>query len=451
VKRVCIAVILLGLVLGQGAYLRFKSAGETIVDGPLRADAGEYFAYAYNLRFKHTYSKDKHNLADLNSPPTPDGVRSPGYPVFLTMFVDGLPDRPMINRIVIAQTLLSILALTLCYFIFRSFLPWLWAAIGCQLVAMSPHLVVVNSFVLTESLFGVTLVLVALAMSLFIRRPSLWMAAMVGLAIGVANHVRPGLQYFPIFLFFFLVYQVLEGPQRWRMGIWMLAGFLLVLSPWLVRNTITLHTPSSSSHIIGFVHHGMYPNFMYDNQEKSYGYPYRFDPRVNEIGSSLSSVFAELGRRFREQPYEHLKWFLLGKPVVLWNWNDVQSAGDVFTYPVLTSPYFTEGYFQFTHAIMLKFHGLTVLLMFVGCVMAWIPSSTTNLSKDTLLMARFMSLMLIYFVLVHMIGFPIPRYSVPLRPFQFAMACFAPYGLYAIIRSRSLRTMHNNLEHPNTT
>jgi hypothetical protein len=40
-------------------------------------------------------------------------------------------------------------------------------------------------------------------------------------------------------------------------------------------------------------------------------------------------------------------------------------------------------------------------------------------------MTRYISALLIYFTVLHMVGAPFPRYSVPLRPFQYAMALYA--------------------------
>lgn len=72
------------LIIISGFYLRCESVVNTEVINPLRADAGQYFMYAYNLRHKHTYSHQVGNPGDLDSPVNPDAVRSPGYPLFLT-------------------------------------------------------------------------------------------------------------------------------------------------------------------------------------------------------------------------------------------------------------------------------------------------------------------------------------------------------------------------------
>ena len=55
------------LIIMIGFYLRYNSAIETIVTGPLRADAGYYFMYAYNLKYKNIYSCELGDPQDLQS------------------------------------------------------------------------------------------------------------------------------------------------------------------------------------------------------------------------------------------------------------------------------------------------------------------------------------------------------------------------------------------------
>ena len=73
------SLLILAIVLTVGFYLRFVSLKETQVIQPLRADAKDYFLYAYNLRHEHIYSKDVRSIAGPESIVSPDAVRSPGY------------------------------------------------------------------------------------------------------------------------------------------------------------------------------------------------------------------------------------------------------------------------------------------------------------------------------------------------------------------------------------
>ena len=200
-------------ILLAGFFLRIESMLETSVSKPLRADAGNYFMYAYNLRHKHTYSREIGNMKNLESPVTPDAVRSPGYPLFLAFFVDGLPDKNMIDKILIFQAIISSLTIILAFSLFRSFLSLFWAGGVSFFVALSPHLIAANSFVLTETLFCFLIVLFGWLISLFAKRPSFLLGMIIGGIIGIASLVRPSLQYFFIPMAFLLIFH-----YGWKKG-----------------------------------------------------------------------------------------------------------------------------------------------------------------------------------------------------------------------------------------
>ena len=424
-----------GLVLFLALALRFQSVRDTHVIHPLRADAGHYFMYAYNLRHKHVYSGQIGDPEDLHSPVSPDAVRPPGYPLFLAPFVDGLPNKNLIHRILTAQVILSVLTLLFSFLFFRSFIAMPVALAASLLVALSPHLIVSNSYLLTETLFCFLLVLAAWVLSLFMKKPSLWLGGTFGVLIGVASLVRPSLQYFPVVVGLYWI-----GSYGWRRGlrfsIVLLLGFVLCFSPWIARNLITLASPSDKTLMINFLHHGMYPHFTFAGIAESYGFPYRFDPRASEISRDLPSVLKEISSRFAEEPITHLQWFLLEKPVAFWSWNMVQGAGDAFIYPVTASPYFHSPFFRWSHHFMHVLHWPLVILASFTCLMTGLPLHKIGVTRGALFVVRMTSLLLVYYTALHMIGAPFPRYSIPLRPFVYGLALFTPWVLFLGVRSR---------------
>ena len=432
-KNPVITLALLGLLLCVSFYLRWISAVETSVNVPLRADAGDYFMYAYNLKHKHTYSRDQASLRNKESPVKPDAVRSPGYPLFLTLFVDGLPTEAMLQRIVLFQAVLSSLTVCVSFFLFLAFLDKPLALAAAFLTALSPHLIVANSYLLTEPLFCFLLVGTLYGVSFLPSRPSLGLAFFLGLLLGFGSLVRPILQYFPVFFSAFLVFHF-----GWRKGSKLaglsLLGFILSLSPWIARNIQTLGVPGDKTLMINFLHHGMYPDFTYNGMKESRGFPYRYDPRASEISRDLPSVLKEISSRFEKEPIKHLYWFLIGKPVAFWSWNTVQGVGDAFIYPVSQSPYFRNALFRRSHHIMHWLHWSLVISGFFGCLMACFPLSRIGVNQNTLFTARVTSLLLLYFTLIHMVGAPFPRYSFPLRPFLYGLALFPVQVLEASLR-----------------
>jgi hypothetical protein len=393
--------------------------------------------YAYNLRHKQSYSRDIVSLTDVRHPVAPDAIRSPGYPIFLSIFVDGPPNNRTIAKIVFAQMILSNLVLVLAYCFYTRFLSDCWAVAALLLTALSPHLIVANSYLLTETLFCLSLVLSGWLLSLFFLRPSLSLAAVSGLVLGVATLIRPGLQYFPLILAVISI--VYFGRRKGLHFITvLLLGFLLILSPWIIRNLKMFHSISDDTLKVNFLHHGMYPEFKYHGLDKSYGFPYRYDPRSSEISVSTASVLNEIARRFRHEPVQHLKWYLLRKPTVFWSWNIIQGIGDVFIYPIHRTPYQSNLFFRWTHRLMHFLHWPLVLLCAAGSLMVWLPQLNYKYPDYSLRVARFVSALLLYFTAIHMVGAPFPRYSIPLRPLLYGMAIFCLHMFYTLAKSRKV-------------
>ncbi|MCJ7685672.1 MAG: glycosyltransferase family 39 protein, partial [Desulfobacteraceae bacterium] len=243
------------LIVIAGFYIRCESVLNTEVINPLRADAGQYFMYAYNLRHKHTYFHQVGNPKDLESPVKPDAVRSPGYPLFLALFVDGLPNNRMINWILFSQVLISTLTILFTFLLFEKIFSPIWSLGIALLVAISPHLIVSNSYILTETFFCFLLVAFGFLFGLFAKKPSLWLGLVVGVAMGIAALVRPSLQFFPIILAFFLIFHYGWKRGKRYSGV-MLMGFALAFLPWIGRNMATLGTATDNRLMVNFLYHG---------------------------------------------------------------------------------------------------------------------------------------------------------------------------------------------------
>lgn len=71
---------------------------------------------------KHIYSHQVGNPKDFDSPVKLDAVRSPGYPLFIALFVDGLPNKRMIGRILFSQVVISTLTILVAFLLFEKFL-----------------------------------------------------------------------------------------------------------------------------------------------------------------------------------------------------------------------------------------------------------------------------------------------------------------------------------------
>lgn len=427
--------ILFGLTISIGLYLRCDSWIGTTVIRPVQSDASDYFYYGYNLRHHHTYSKAKNQSKDSKFVTTPDAARPPGYPLVLSFLIDGPPGGKLIKKIQLFQMLVSTLTLIIAFFFFRFYLPPLLGGIAAFLMALSPHLIIFNSYILSETLFCFVLVVIGFLICRYVRQPSVWFSILLGFMMGLATLVRLSLQFFPLVLaiIVFIHYGRNKGP---KLALSIMLGFIITLSPWYIRNGVTLGKISDRSLMINFLHHGMYPDFKYKQKPESYGRPYKFDPRSAEINENVTSVLEEIKKRFQANPLCHLQWFLLKKPVVFWSWDTVQGHGDIYVYFVSDTPFYKKNAFRWTHQLMRITHEPLVILSLLGSFLVWIAPQSARINQGIFVVVRFVSALLIYYTILHMIGAPLPRYSVPLRPFQYGMALFCLYTLYNVVKTR---------------
>ncbi len=416
-----------------GADLRLQSVFHTQLDGPaIRADARDYVLYAYNLRNFGIYSRSDAALSprDPSVPPTlpaPDAVRTPGYPLFLTLFIGSSITEQTIQNILLAQVILGILTILLTFDLCRRFLPVPLALLAALLTALSPHLVTATVYLLTETLFCFLMVLCFWQLARTISKPSFGGFLIAGAVLGAAALTRPAVQYFIVPLALLLAFW---KPVQFRLTGALVLGFALVFLPWTARNLYTLGKTSDESLMIGTLHHGIYPDFMYNDDPKTFAYPYRYDPESARIAQSVNSVFSEIAHRFQTEPVRYLKWFLVGKPLMLWSWHLTESIGGPFIYPVRSTPYVSLPYFRWSYQLMDRLHWLLVVLAALGCVLVWLPRHCLGLTEPALLIARAIALLLWFYIALHMVGAPFPRYSVPMRPFLYAIALLTPAIVY---------------------
>jgi 4-amino-4-deoxy-L-arabinose transferase-like glycosyltransferase len=424
--RFLATVLLFALAMG----LRLGAVNNTIIDAPIRADATDYYNYALNLKFHHTYSRQKFS----DNTPQPDALRAPGYPAFLTPFVEHPPTAFMLWKINFAQALLDSITVLLALGIFRRIMPEGWALGAAFLTAISPHLISAGTYLLTETLFTFLMMLSLWLLAIMISRNSKLLAVTAGIVIAAAALTRPTLQFFVIPVMAVLLVSH-DRSKHARLVFPLLIGFALAYAPWVMRNLDAIGSSSDPTLTINALHHGMYPDFRYQDIPESTGFPYRFDPNSKAVSSSKETILEEIRRRFEDEPARHLQWYLLGKPTFLLDWNILAGMGDVFIYPIIASPYFSQPVYALTHKFMKMLHWPLVILALAASVLVWIPGFGKKLPGSTLLTARLLSVVLFYFIALHIVAAPFPRYGIPLRPVIYGLGIFQCWQILAWIKS----------------
>lgn len=439
--------LLFGLILAAGLLLRLGAVNGSLVDSPVRGDARSYFFYAVNLIEDGVYSRAMPPVFG-GAVVTADADAHPGYPLFVSALLTdswragttaGVSSS--IVRVIDAQTLLSCLAVLAVFLIGRRLAGNGVGLAAAALTALSPHLVNVNIYLLTEPLF-ITLFWVALALlARATTQPdarALMLAA--GLGLGLATLVRPTTQYLPLLL----AGLFLLSPRRdWRQALLLLAGFLVPMLAWTVRNLVATGSSSGALGLVATIQVGIYPDFMYNGIPASRGVPYHFDPVLTDY-SSLQRTLSVLAERFRAAPGEYLHWYLIGKPLALFHWETIPIgtetaqllvSGDIYQYPTPVTPYAQHPAYVASYIVSKLLHVPLLALAVAGSVLAWVPGLRGTWGSGLPLM-RLLALTLAYAVGIHMIGSPFPRYSVPFLPLAYLLACATAAGLWRYWRTR---------------
>jgi len=404
--------------------IRIQYLASTEVISPIRADAAQYTRYAINLALNGSFSVEN----PAQTPVTPDSFRSPGYPLFMSLFVLLKGEQYFYWPLILSQILLGGLMPLLTYMIAIRFLPFLWAVIGAILVTISPHLISISIYCLTESISGVALLAVIWMLSLAAKRKSLFCFFLAALACGYAYLINETFLFLP-YLFAGAViirYAKKRCRSAWRPIFLFVAIFSLFPITWHIRNHVNVPREAlkDTTRAISAMSHGAYPDFMHTSEANRY-YMHREDPRQPEFGSSLSSFFSILAERTLEQPLKYLTWYLIKKPVYLWKWDIAQGQGDIHIYPTPKSLYTASPLAEISRQSMRVLHPLFIILAFLSLPLAGLQFYRGNQDGDIQIAAAFVLITFAYYTLLHVVFVPWPRYSIPLRPMLYLCGLFS--------------------------
>lgn len=433
------------LILVVGMAMRLGTAAHTQVDHPFRNDAREYVVYAWNTKYEGVYSQSMAAIGGQNGAvPAPDAIRPPGYPLFLLGWVDRDLTDAFITNVTRAQAWiagLTVLSVTLLAMALLG--AWPGLAVGAM-VALSPHQNIYVAYFLSETPFGAALMLAlasgAAALCARQKRWRLVWATVSGLFFGVSCLIRPTLNQWVLFVLI-VVLLVPTARRFWREAAVLALGFALMMSPWWVRNERVLHQMSSPEKMLTTVQQGSYVDLMYKGRPETYGIPHRFDPGAELANSSWSNLLADLRTKFNDQPGAMLRWYLVSKVMFFFSWTSAESWADFFTYPVLKSPWLTDPSYLRVTSIMLGLHVPMMLLGLLGTVLVFVPATRRLFGTSHADALRFLGLLHVFAIAVHVIGLPLARYSVPFQPLSFLLAVFSLVWMGRLYLEHRNRTM----------
>ena len=404
------------------AFLQFTNVRETEQGGVVHGDAVKYVFYAYNLKHHATFSR----VQSFGSQPAEvvrDKLTLPGYPWLLSRFLgDGPPDRSFLFRVETAQALLGVATTLLAFLVALRLAPFGWACVTGLLVATQPHLIVISEYLLTETLF--TPLLLAFVLSLLhaaAHAGKRRYAVVSGLLLGIACLVRPQLQVVPWLVLVAVCFVPRLRPRLVQAAVGCLV-FAAVTVPWQVRNSQVPTPAGEPDLLVQTIYHGSFPGVMYKDDPRTLGYPYRFDPEAAEHQRDLTSAVAHVADLFAAQPARLAQWYLIGKPGLFLSWGYVAGVGDIFIYPITRSPWLERPMFRALRLTHLWMHWPLMLIAVASMVFAlWRPAAffaEPDRQRSISLLAALLASMIV----LHLLGMALPRYNLPFRPLEFALA-----------------------------
>jgi 4-amino-4-deoxy-L-arabinose transferase-like glycosyltransferase len=437
-RRSLPSLLPLAVVFALALLLRFAYLRHTEVVDPLRADAGEYARYAANLLLHRTFSSEPPGTES----PAPDAFRSPGYPAFLALALWLAPRDPL-PLATAAQAVLSALLVPLGYALGVRFLPRPGALAAALLVALSPHLVTLSGYLLTEVLFAFLLLAALTALERALARGSPAFAVAAGALFGAAALVNEtSLPLLPLLAAAAWVARPAPPPgagarREGRALLLALAVFALAPAAWSLRGAAVLPpgARSGSDRALQTMLHGTYPGFVYRDPRLRY-YAYREDPLAPEMRRSLERLVQVVAERARERPLRYLSWYLVEKPCWLWSWGMLQGASDIHVYEVRTSLYETSRLAALSRAAMRVLHPLLLAVSALGIPLCLARAFGRREGRAAVRLPLLLLAMGAWQTALGAVFAPWPRYAIPLRPELYLFASWSAIEAGRALRAR---------------
>lgn len=420
--------------------LRWYYVSNAMVLNPVRGDAAQYYAYALNLSDHGVFSKDLPSTAFSH----PDNYRDPGYPVFLALWMKILGSgEAWYTAVLLSQALLGALTATLATQLGRHWLPLRWAAAAGVLMALWPHSITINGYVLSETLFGLLTVLGILIAAGAFQRESVSRAVLAGLTLGAAALTNAILLPFGVLLAALLAWR---GRVPRKLCIALALGACVLPSIWALRNAVAVvpvASASSTDRALINLAQGSRPEFhaawrdsvLGDEAAKAKAkivLQHIDDDYAQLRNSPLHGVEAML-RRFSQHPLQFAAWYLIQKPALLWGWSIEIGQGDIFIFPTKNAPFQTQPMWIALAAIC---HAANTTLMLLAIAAFLFVGFQRSRQEQGLLTTGRVSLIstlsLVAFVtFVYSTLQAEPRYSIPFRPFEILLALTSLYAITA--------------------
>lgn len=366
-------------------------------------DSGEYLEISENILSGAGFSLDGIHPTDY---------RAPGYPFFLASIQYFTGDNLLNIRVV--QALLDSITAFIIFVIAYNIFDFFVGCLALSIYSIHPSLIGATTFVLSESLTVFFLSLCALLLLYSLKYRKYKYSFTAGLLLGLSTLVRPFTLPFPVFLLIISFFFFARNKFILKSNLLLCIGFVLCLSPWIVRNYIAFNQFIPVSSNLG-------GNLYIASNEKWDG---TYNPEIMMIRSTIQKqlnssgahypIDNELKRRalatIQKEPFQYVR--LSFKRIFrLW----LHAPGEQLV--LKDKPWLRN-------CILIFHYGLLAVFL-IGLIALFARN-------EFRFYHLFLMLIPLYTTLIHSMLVALPRFRIPSIPI---IIIFAAYGLSVIIKT----------------
>jgi len=414
-KRWHWAILLIAITL-LALGLRWAYLTRMEVDNPVRGDAGQYVAYAWNLAHHGVFSKSAPGSSEV----VRDSFRDPGYPSLLAavmLVFDSFG--PWYRTVLLLQGLLGALTVTLLMAATRPWLGMKWSAIAGLLMAIWPHSISTAGFLISETATAFWVALGLYFLQRAVQSGRLLTIASCGMAFGIAALTNAVMIPFAVLLAAVLWWRG-SGVTRSMILVLALSSLLLPLG-WGVRNAQLPSTENSSGRALLNAVQGSWPEY-----HATYIASVMGDPDAAHVQgeiqheyevtrTSLSAGWKLVAARMEQHPGRYLAWYA-SKPALLWDWSIRMGQGNIYQYATYHSLLDEQPILRAIVAMCWALNPLIMLLALAGMLLVW------GKRREHSALPLAIALLAAYVTLVYSLLQSEPRYSIPFRGIELVLA-----------------------------
>jgi len=336
----------------------------------------------------------------------PNAYVTPGYPLFLAgMYSIFGANANGLKAVAYTQAVLSVATLFLMFLLAQRLLGYKAGILAIILAAIYPPFTWANSYILTEVVFTFFLMCFVFLMVLGLREKKAWIFFLSGLALGVASIIRPTPAPYiaVVFVLIFANNRPIK-PKLFVSAAVLIVGFLLIMSPWWLRNFELYHrfVPLSTEGGNPFLT-GVHPRVQ--------GYLETFNSLPSAADEfQQNQLWYQKGKeiilqQLKSNPIGYVRWFTVEKLALLWGpiWNEGKPIKESLITP-----------WSMLHLPIVLLGWLFVL-------------------KEILAKRNFeITLLVLFYSFIHMVYLPLPRYGFPLMPLMIVCAAVFIANLHTV-------------------